>query len=90
MIIGSASDKSQISVLANAYFSNMVYAKADWDYKKFDVDEGLRMAAEKTSAALDATDPDLKDFANRGGKLIIYHGWNDPAISPLSTIDYYR
>jgi hypothetical protein len=48
------------------------------------------MATEKTSAALDATDPDLKDFASRGGKLIIYHGWNDPAISPLSTIDYYR
>ena len=25
----------------------------------------------------------------RGGKLVLYHGWNDPAISALSTIGYY-
>ena len=26
----------------------------------------------------------------RGGKLILYHGWSDAAISPLNAIDYYR
>ena len=25
----------------------------------------------------------------RGGRLILYHGWNDPSISPLNTIAYY-
>src|SRR5262249_36686315 len=25
----------------------------------------------------------------RGGKLLLYHGWNDPLISPQNTINYY-
>jgi hypothetical protein len=37
----------------------------------------------------DATDPDLRAFRARGGKLILYHGWADQAISPWSTLDYY-
>src|SRR5262249_37853939 len=36
------------------------------------------------------TDPDLKRFRDRGGKLIIYHGWSDAAISALSSIDYFK
>ena len=37
----------------------------------------------------EGTDPDLSTFKDRGGKLIIYHGWSDPAVSPLETIRYY-
>ncbi len=37
----------------------------------------------------DATDPDLSAFASAGGKLILWHGWQDPHISPLNTIAYY-
>ncbi|MBC2670743.1 tannase/feruloyl esterase family alpha/beta hydrolase [Novosphingobium piscinae] len=36
-----------------------------------------------------ADDPDLGRFAARGGKLILWHGWADPHISPLNTIDYF-
>ena len=36
-----------------------------------------------------ANDPDLRGFAVHGGKLILYHGWADQAISPWSTLDYY-
>jgi feruloyl esterase len=39
---------------------------------------------------MDATNPDLKPFLARGGKLILYHGWNDPGISPLNTVNYYN
>ncbi len=28
--------------------------------------------------------------AKRGGKLILYHGWADAAISPIFSIDYYE
>ncbi len=34
--------------------------------------------------------PDLSAFSSRGGKLIIYHGWSDPQISPLETVNYYK
>jgi hypothetical protein len=39
---------------------------------------------------LDATSADLSRFATHGGKLILYHGWNDPAISPWNSIAYYK
>ena len=67
----------------------MVYEKADWDYKTFNVDAGFKTAQEKTGKALNATDPDLKAFKARGGKLILYHGWDDPAITALNTVKYY-
>lgn len=39
---------------------------------------------------LSPTDPDLKPYKNRGGKIIMYHGWADPAISAYGTLDYYE
>ena len=36
-----------------------------------------------------ATDPDLSAFRAHGGKLILYHGWADQAISPWTSLDYY-
>jgi len=41
------------------------------------------------STVLNATDPNLKPFKARGGKLIIYHGWSDAALPPTNTIQYY-
>jgi feruloyl esterase len=40
-------------------------------------------------AIYNASNPDLQAFAAHGGKLILYHGWADQAISPWSTLDYY-
>ena len=34
--------------------------------------------------------PDLSAFKARGGKLIHYHGWSDPDITPLNSINYYE
>jgi feruloyl esterase len=67
----------------------MVYEKAGWNYKDAIVDQALKAADEKTAQILNATEANLVAFKNRGGKLILYHGWNDPAISALNTINYY-
>lgn len=45
---------------------------------------------QKDAAALATLNPDLKPFRDRGGKLILYHGWGDDAISPLNTINYFK
>jgi Tannase and feruloyl esterase len=38
---------------------------------------------------LSPLDPDLRPFKGRNGRLLMYHGWSDPAISAYGTIDYY-
>jgi feruloyl esterase len=38
----------------------------------------------------DATDPDLAAFNKSGGKIILWHGWSDPHISPINTIAFYH
>jgi feruloyl esterase len=44
----------------------------------------------RNNAALETMNPNLKPFRDRGGKLILYHGWGDDAISPLNTINYFK
>lgn len=39
-------------------------------------------------STLNAGSPDLSAFKARGGKLIGYHGWNDPAIPPGFSLQY--
>jgi feruloyl esterase len=38
---------------------------------------------------LDANDPDLSVFRQRGGKLIMYFGWADPQLNPRVAVEYY-
>lgn len=56
----------------------------DLDWNK-DIDQGRAEYGE----IFDATDTDLSGFKARGGKLILYHGWADPLITPYLSIDYY-
>jgi feruloyl esterase len=88
-ITGPAPAKSLMAAFGIGYFSNMVYEKSDWDYKTFTLQAGLKLAEEKTASALNAIDADLKPFKARGGKLILYHGWDDPAIPAINTVNYY-
>jgi feruloyl esterase len=41
------------------------------------------------SEILSPLDPDLRPYRDRGGKLLMYHGWSDPAISAYGTVAYY-
>lgn len=89
-ITGDAQGKSAVDYFVIGYFTNMVYGNKDWDFRKANFDAALKLAYEKTGDAMDAMNPDLKSFLAHGGKLVLYHGWNDPAISALNTVDYYN
>ncbi|HZZ38119.1 MAG TPA: tannase/feruloyl esterase family alpha/beta hydrolase [Acidobacteriaceae bacterium] len=72
------------------YFRYMVTGDPKANILAASVDDLLRQSRAKEAANLDATNPDLSRFAARGGKLILYHGWNDPAISPYNTVAYFE
>jgi feruloyl esterase len=68
----------------------VAYNDANWDPKTFDLDRDLKITDEKVGSVINAVNPDLSAFKAHGGKLLLYHGWNDTAISPGNTINYYE
>ena len=80
---------SGLSYVQN-FFRYMVYDDPKWGVLTANVDDAARLAKEKMGPELDAVNPDLSGFAARGGRLILYHGWSDPAISPWNAITYYE
>src|SRR5260370_24316160 len=68
----------------------MVLQDPAWNPHTADVDKAVQAADERPAHELNATAADLSAFHARGGKLIVYHGWNDPAISPLNSVNYYN
>ncbi|MFN0121097.1 MAG: tannase/feruloyl esterase family alpha/beta hydrolase [Blastocatellia bacterium] len=89
-ITGTAPTGSAQFFFATQAYKNMVYGNPAWDYKTFDLERDGKVADEKLSHVLNATDPNLKAFQARGGKLILYHGWNDAALPPQNTINYFQ
>jgi feruloyl esterase len=43
---------------------------------------------EAVQATVSPTNPDLSAFRKSGGKLLMYHGWSDSALSPLMSLGY--
>jgi pimeloyl-ACP methyl ester carboxylesterase len=72
------------------FMSAMVKADPHWQVDGFDFDREGRAAIDKLAPLLNATDPDMGRFAARGGKLIMFHGWADPAVPPLHTVRYFE
>jgi feruloyl esterase len=77
--------------ISNDYFRYVVHGDAAWDYRTFDIEKDVALA-EKVDQdnILKAIDPDLTKFAANGGKLILYHGWNDNQIAPLNSVNYFN
>lgn len=88
-VTGPAREKGLLFAFGTGFFRNMVYEQPGWDFRQARLDAALGAAVQKTAEKTDATDPDLSAFRARGGKLILYHGWNDPAIPAEGTIQYY-
>lgn len=89
-VAGHAPGKSTMNSITRQFFRRLVFADANWDFNLLNIDRDLETANRKLAGILNATNADLRAFKNRGGKLIIYHGWNDPAIPAEMSITYYQ
>jgi len=76
--------------IALDYFRYVVFEDPSWDYRNLDFDGDIARAEALDAKRINALDPDLRPFFRRGGKLIQYHGWNDPQIAPGNSLDYYN
>lgn len=65
------------------------FQNPDYDWHSFDLDRDMPII-DKAAGFIDAVDPDLGKFKAHGGKLLMYHGWDDPAITAENTILYYN
>ena len=73
----------------NGVMKYLVYNDPDWSYVGYTF-ETFKADVARVEQTLNATNPDLKAFRERGGKLLIWTGWGDMALSPLGTIEYYE
>ena len=80
----------QAPAMAQDFYRYMIYGDPKWDWTRFVLDRDYPIAMRRAAPILDATDADLRPFARYGGKLLMYHGWADPAIPPRSSIRYFE
>jgi feruloyl esterase len=66
-----------------------VFNDPNWNWWKFDFDRDLMHATKTIGPLIDQTSANLKAFQARGGKAIVYQGWQDPVVNALDTISYY-
>ena len=73
----------------NGIMKYFIYNDPDWTYENYDYDT-LRQDSERVAETINATNPDLSAFRQRGGKLIIYSGWSDSAAPGRAVVGYYE
>jgi len=73
-----------------SHFKYLVFKNPNWDFHTLNFDSDVALADKLDNGIITATNPNLKEFFAQGGKLLLYHGWNDGAIAPQNTINYYN
>ena len=69
-----------------------VYFNPTWDWRTLDYANYkgfFELTVNRVGPVMATDNPDLSQFKDRGGKLILWHGWADPLIMPDGTIAYY-
>jgi feruloyl esterase len=72
------------------FFQYVVANDPKWDFRTLDFDRDVARAEKAASQIIDAVDPNLQPFFSRGGKVLMYHGWNDQLVAPMNSVNYYN
>ena len=72
------------------HFRYIVFGDAGWSPAQFRFERDAPRAESQDGNTINALNPDLSRYFRRGGKLLQYHGWSDPQISPGVSPQYYE
>ncbi len=85
-------EKGQPSIgvtFSESFFRYLAFKNPNYKFADFDFDKDPQRL-EWIHNVLDATDPDLARLQKRGGKVLMYFGWADPALNAQMGVDYYE
>jgi feruloyl esterase len=82
---------SWATAFTESFFQYIAFPDAQHKYElsSFDFDKDPARL-EAIRRMMDAADPDLTSFQSRGGKILMYWGWGDPALNPKMGTMYYE
>jgi feruloyl esterase len=83
-------ERTEPARIADSHFKHVVFEDPNWDFRTFDFDRDYARAQAVDSGRLTAVNPDLNAFISRGGKLLMFHGWNDMDITAYNSINYFE
>jgi feruloyl esterase len=67
-----------------------IFGNADYNADSFDpARDQAQVHATPFAREYEAANPDLSAFLKRGGKLLMWHGFDDGGPSPFATVDYF-
>ena len=68
---------------------NPYFTPENWTPQQFDFDSDYQRLG-MVEPLFSGSNPDLRRFKERGGKLIGFQGWDDQSIVPMNYLDYYQ
>jgi feruloyl esterase len=91
-MVGTPQQPRGVNALLGAPFmAYIAVGDPDYDFMTFDPERDFRVLDGGIAAAeVHQQNPKIAPFVARGGKLLLWHGFNDPGPSPLSTVAYYE
>jgi feruloyl esterase len=75
--------------LSHTALANLVYGDKAWPGRAFDPIAELARIDASDMGLMRSNDANLAPFFNRGGKLLMWHGWADPQVPPQMSTVYY-
>lgn len=74
---------------ADTFFKFMVFNDPNWNFETFNFNSDVATTDAKFAITLDAVNPDLRAFKNRGGKILQSHLWSSTVHPAFRSIEYY-